>query len=76
MMMALTREEVVSVVGPVDETTIAEVVATQATLKELSEAWAWVNADEALIDQGRPMPTGRAAALIEILSDDDDETAA
>ena len=74
-MMALTREEVVSVVGPVDETTIAEVVATQATLKELSEAWAWVNADEALINQGRPMPTGRAAALIEILSDDDDETA-
>jgi hypothetical protein len=76
MMIALTREEVVSVVGPVDETTIAEVVATQATLKELSEAWAWVNADEALINQGRPMPTGRAAALIEILSDDDDETAA
>jgi hypothetical protein len=72
-MIALTREEVVSVVGPVDETTIAEVVATQATLKELSEAWAWVNADEALLNQGRPLPTGRAAALIEILSDDDDE---
>lgn len=47
--MTLTSQDVTSVLGPVDETLIAEIVATGATPTELSEAWAWVNSDEALI---------------------------
>ena len=69
----LTREDIVSVVGAVDETVIADVIATQATLGELNEAWAWANNDEALINQGRPLPSGRTAVLVEILADRDDE---
>ena len=68
----LTREDVVSVVGPADEVMIADVIATQATLAELSQAWAWVNSDEALIDEGRSPPSGRTAELVELLTSQDE----
>jgi hypothetical protein len=69
----LTREEVHSVIGPADEVTVAEIAATQATLEELTRAWAWINSDEALINDGRPLPSGRVAELIELLSPDEAE---
>jgi hypothetical protein len=69
----LTREGVLSVVGPADEAMIADLIATQATLEELSQAWAWVNCDEALINAGRPLPSGRTAELVELLASQDDE---
>jgi hypothetical protein len=71
--MALTRDEVVSVLGPVDDSTIAEIAATGATLKDLREAWAWLNSDEALMGQGRPLPGTQVASLIEILGPDEEE---
>jgi hypothetical protein len=71
--MALTRGDVSSVLGPVDETLAAELVATGASLPELEQAWAWVNSDEALINDLKPMPSGRVARLIDILSPQDEE---
>ena len=71
--MALTRDEIVSVLGPVDEATIAEISATGATLKDLREAWAWLNSDEALIGQGRPLPGTQVASLIDILEPEEEE---
>jgi hypothetical protein len=71
--MALTREDVASVLGPVDDTLAAELMAPNATLQELEQAWAWLNADEALINEFQPMPRGVVGTLIEILSDHDDE---
>jgi hypothetical protein len=73
MDMAMTRDEVVSVLGPVDETMIAEIVATGASLAELREAWAWLNEDEALMGEGRPLPGTRVGALIELLEPHDDD---
>jgi hypothetical protein len=69
----LTREDVLSVVGPADEVMIAEVIATQATIEELSLAWAWFNSEEALINEGRPPPSGRTAELVELLISRDEE---
>jgi len=69
----LTREDILSVVGPADEAMIADLIATRATLEELSQAWAWVNSDEALINAGRPLPSGRTAELVELLASQDDE---
>lgn len=73
--MTLTSQDVTSVLGPVDETLIAEIVATGATPTELSEAWAWawVNSDEALIGEGRHLPAGTVATLVDLLSADDEE---
>jgi hypothetical protein len=69
----LTREDVLSVVGPVDEVMITDLISTQATLEELSRAWAWVNSDEALMNEGRPLPIVRTAELVELLTSQDDE---
>src|SRR5690242_4436968 len=60
--MPMTRQDVVSVLGPVDNATIAEIIASGASLEELREAWAWAFGDEALMSQGRPLPGTRVAA--------------
>ena len=69
----MTRQDVVSVLGPVDDVTIAEIIASGASLEELREAWAWAFGDEALMSQGRPLPGTRVAALIELIEPDDDD---
>jgi hypothetical protein len=76
-MADLTRDDVLPVIGPADEVLIIEIIATKATLEELTEAWAWVNNDEALINEGRPLPSGRIGELVELLSsqEDDEESA-
>lgn len=53
------RNEVLSVVGLVDEILITEIIAPGATPGELNQAWAWVNNDKALMNEGRPLPSGR-----------------
>ena len=65
--MALTRDEIMRIVGPADDRTIALVIGTGATPEELEEAQAWVVNDEAMMNAGRPMATGRVSQLIEIL---------
>jgi hypothetical protein len=65
--MALTRDEIMRIIGPADDRTIALVIGTGATPEELEEAQAWVVNDEAMMNVGRPMATGRVSQLIEIL---------
>jgi hypothetical protein len=65
--MIMTRKDVTSVLGPVDEMTIAEIVSTGASLDELREALLWLNNDEVLAGKSRPLPEGRVAALIDLL---------
>lgn len=66
-MASVSREDVLSVMGPADEVLITEIIATRATLEELTQAWAWVSSDEALINEGQPLPSGRTAELIELI---------
>jgi len=65
--MAMSRKEVISVLGPVDKAITAEIISTGASLQELREAWAWLNGDEALMNEGRPLPGTRVAELIELI---------
>ncbi|MER8426444.1 MULTISPECIES: hypothetical protein [unclassified Mesorhizobium] len=69
----MTRDEIISVVGPVDDAVIADIAATDGTVQELREALAWIAADEALVNEGRPLPTARVAMLIELLQGPDEE---
>ena len=71
--MAITREEIVSILGPTDETLIADILSTGASFRELREAWAWLNEDEALTGEGRPLPGTRVAELIDLLDADEDD---
>lgn len=71
--MTITRDEIRRVLGPVDDTLAADIVHTGANEQELAEAWAWVNSDEALINDGRPLPGGRVAELVALLVADEEE---
>ncbi|MER8373218.1 hypothetical protein [Mesorhizobium sp. M1409] len=70
--MTMTRQDVISVLGPVDDATIAEIITSGASLEELREAWAWAFGDEAWMNQGRPLPGTRVAALIDLIEPDDE----
>lgn len=65
--MPLTREAVERVLGPVDESTAAEIAGTGASEQELREAQGWLANDEALVNDMHSLPKGRVADLIEIL---------
>jgi hypothetical protein len=72
-MTTMTRAEVISVLGPVDDVTIAEIVSSGATLTELREAWAWAHGDEAMMGEGRALPGTKVGKLIDLLEPEDDE---
>ena len=79
-MTRITRDDVTTAIGEVDDVTIAEIIGTGATVEELAEAKAWIANDEPLINAGRPLATGRVRELVDILlelePDEHDEVAA
>jgi uncharacterized membrane protein YkvA (DUF1232 family) len=72
-MTSLTRDDVITALGQVDDVVIAEILSTGATAEELAEAQAWVSNNEALMNSGRPLATGRVSLLMEILEDIEEE---
>jgi len=68
----MTYDDIVSVLGPIDDALAATLVATGASVDELREAWHWLHNDEALISEGRPLPGTRVGQLIDLLEPDDD----
>jgi hypothetical protein len=68
-MTRIIRDDVIRTVGDIDDTVIAELIGTGATIEELAEAQAWIDNDEALMNSGRPLPSGRVGELVEILSE-------
>jgi hypothetical protein len=80
-MNRVTRDDVIKAIGPADDVTIAEIIGTGATVDELAEAQAWIVNDEPLMNDGRPLASGRVRELIDILaefeaSEDEDGKAA
>jgi hypothetical protein len=71
--MTMTREDVIEVLGPVDDDVIVEVLGVGATREELEEAFAWLNADDVLGRQLHRQPSGRVAELCEILQPEEEE---
>ena len=75
-MTQLTREDIAKAIGEADDVTIANIIATGATVDELAEAQAWLANDEPMMNAGRPLATGRVRELVDILAElepDDDE---
>ena len=68
-MTNLTRDDVITAVGEVDDVTIVEIIGTGATPEELAEAQAWIANDDVLLDAGKPPPAGRVRELIDILAE-------
>ena len=72
-MANLTRKAVTEALGELNELTVADIIAMDATREELAEAHAWITNDEALINAGRALPTGRIARLLELIKERDEE---
>jgi hypothetical protein len=74
--LGISRDDVIKAIGAVDDVTIAQMIATGATVEELAEAQAWMANDEPMMNSGRPLATGRVRELVDILAElepDDDE---
>ncbi|NBJ13668.1 hypothetical protein [Microvirga arsenatis] len=69
----LTRDEVRALIGRSDDRVVTEVLAMGASRAELAEARAWLENDEAMLNEGRPTPSGRVARLVEMLQADDED---
>src|SRR3954447_8382733 len=63
--MTMTASDVTAILGPADETLLAEITLTGATREQLAQAWAWVNSEEALVNDGRSLPAGKVAELVD-----------
>lgn len=71
--MAMTRSEIERILGPIDNHLAAEIAAVDANAADLTKALAWLQSDEALVNDGDHLPTGKVAELIGILETADDE---
>jgi hypothetical protein len=65
----ITRDDVIKAVGIDDDATIAQIIGTGATVDELAEALAWMANEEPMMNSGRPLATGRARELVDILAE-------
>ena len=72
-MAEMTRDDVIAVLGGVDDATVAEIIASGASRQELAEAQAWLANDEPLMNAGRPLARGRVGRLVELLASLQDE---
>lgn len=67
----LSRVDVISVVGAVDDLKVTAIIGTGATPLELVEAFSWAE-DIAVGNEPAPL-SGRVADIVEILADDEVE---
>ncbi len=72
--MTMTREDVIRVLGPVDETLMVQIIGTGASPEELEEAFAWLNADDVIGPELRRQPSGKVAELCEILEREEEDS--
>lgn len=63
-MANLTHDQVVQIVGSLEDDRIAEIIATGATAEQLAQAFAWVSGDDHVL---RLQLSGVVAELVDIL---------
>ena len=64
---AVTRADVLAAIRDADDRLVTEIVASGATLAEFNRALAWLNDDDAAQEAGLSPPSGRAAAVLNLL---------
>jgi hypothetical protein len=66
-MSEISRDDVISQIGAIDDITIAEIIATGITLEELKAARAIVAKDETRNNSDNRLPPGPIGEVVEIL---------
>jgi hypothetical protein len=69
----LTHKDVTTMLGPLDDVTIAQIIATGASTEELAQTHAWLTNNEPLMNAGKPLPSGRVGELVDIVAAIEDE---
>ena len=72
-MSKLTQEDIVAIVGPLDDFRIAEIIATGATPAELTEAFGWLTRNGEMGEALRHSLSGTVAKIYDILKRDEPE---
>ncbi|HLH94910.1 MAG TPA: hypothetical protein VKW08_07305 [Xanthobacteraceae bacterium] len=67
-MAAARREDIIALLGPVDDVVVAEIIEMGATTEDLTEAYAWVTNNEALMNIGKPLAQGRTSRLVDLIT--------
>ncbi len=70
-MTQLTREEIIHIIGAVDDGIVIDIIKTGANSAELIEAFNWLSEDDIMSETVRREPRGVVAELIEILRRDE-----
>jgi hypothetical protein len=68
MEKTVTAEDIREIVGPLDDSVVAAIVATGATVEEVAEAYAWLTADDSLSKELKHACQGRAAIVCDLLA--------
>ena len=74
-MTALTRDRIEASLGRLSDIEVSEILAVAATEEEFHQALAWLANDEAPMNEGEPLPSGRVGRLIELMEELDEELA-
>jgi hypothetical protein len=68
-----TAEEVLEIVGPLDDSVLMRIVETEATPAEVLEAFTWATADDQIGTELEHGPRGAVARVYEILKREEPE---
>ena len=66
-MSEISREDVISQFGPLDDATIAEIIATGVTMEEMKVARSFVGKDENRTNPENRLPRGATGRVIDIV---------
>lgn len=72
-MAILSRDIVVAALGRVDDKLVTDILATGASAEEFARAQAWLANDEAPINAGEALASGRVARVIELVEAAEEE---
>jgi hypothetical protein len=72
-MAAVTHDQVLEIVGRINDTRIAEIIATGATPAQVTEAFAWLSEDEYLGGELEKPLSGVVQQVYDILRADEPE---
>jgi hypothetical protein len=68
-----TAQEVLEIVGPLDDSVLMRIVETEATPAEVLEAFTWTTADDQIGTELEHRPRGAVARVYEILKREEPE---
>jgi hypothetical protein len=68
-----SAEEIIDIVGPLDDAVLVRIVETEASAVEVLEAFTWATADDQIGTELERAPRGAVARVYEILKEEEPE---